>query len=284
MRPPQPPRTRVGDASSVPSAPSSRRVPAPTAVASLDHAAERPQPLPSLQVRLLERTRAARRASLRRIGMVALVASAAVALLWVAFASPLFAFDPTRLTVEDPGGTAENAVVQEFADAYAGVPLPRLDTSGLADRLEGEPGIRTAVVQRVWPRGLVVTLEPRLPAAAVPAEEGMVLFDAEGVRIGVGAPPEGIPVVDVPLGEEDTARTLQAALAVLAALPDELRPQVAGVSATNADSITLTLSDGATVRWGGNAENELKARVLETLRQLPASVYDISTPRRPITR
>lgn len=240
--------------------------------------------LPSLQSRLRERTRAARRALWRRMGLVVLVAALAVTLGWAAFLSPLFALDPAKVTVDAPEGAVDPAVIREVVDSHAAVPLPRLDASALAARLEEEPGIRTVAVERAWPRGLVVTVEPRVPAAAVPAEDGVALFDAEGVRVGVvQSPPEGIPVVDIPLGE-DTPRTLMEALAVLAALPDDLRSQVVDVSARNADSIALVLADGATVRWGGNSENELKASVLATLRQVPAGLYDVSTPRRPITR
>ncbi len=240
--------------------------------------------LPSLQSRLRERTRAARRALWRRMGLVALVAALAVALGWAAFLSPLFALDPAKVTVDAPEGTVDPAVIREVIDSHAAVPLPRLDASALATRLEEEPGIRTVTVERAWPRGLVVTVEPRVAAAAVPAEDGVALFDADGVRVGVvPAPPDGIPVIDIPLGE-DTPRTLMEALAVLAALPDDLRSQVVDVSARNADSIVLVLADGATVRWGGNSDNELKASVLATLRQVPAGLYDVSTPRRPITR
>lgn len=218
------------------------------------------------------------------MGLVALGAALVVVLGWVAFMSPLFALAPERVTVDAPDGTVDLAAIREVTESYAAVPLPRLDVSGLAERLEEAPGIRTVAVERVWPRGLLVSIEPRVAVAAVPAEGGVALFDADGVRVGVvAAPPDGIPLVDVPLGE-DTPRTLLEALAVLAALPDDLRAQVVDLSARNADSIVLVLADGATVRWGGNSENELKASVLATLRQVPATLYDVSTPRRPITR
>ena len=111
---------------------------------------------------------------------------------------------------------------------------------------------------------------------------GILGPDGEGVDLGVvGTAPAGIPVLDIPL-DEDTPRTLGATLAILASLPDELRAEVSGVAARTADQVVLTLN-GAIVRWGGDSENELKASVLATLRQIPAAVYDVSTPRRPIT-
>lgn len=238
--------------------------------------------LPSLQARLGERAAATRRAILRRAGLVALAVAVMVALGWGAFFSSLLALDPTRISVEAPAGTVDLTAVQELAAAQAGTPLPRLGTGALADSIEQVAGVRTATVTRDWPRGLAITVEPRVAAAAVPTEGGFTLVDGEGVDLGVvGTAPAGIPVLDIPL-DENTPRTLGATLAILASLPDELRAEVSGVAARNADQVVLTLN-GAIVRWGGDSENELKASVLATLRQIPAAVYDVSTPRRPIT-
>jgi len=44
------------------------------------------------------------------------------------------------------------------------------------------------------------------------------------------------------------------------------------------------LSSGASVVWGNNQDNALKARVLATLMTTTASIYDVSSPHRPTTR
>lgn len=221
---------------------------------------------------------------LRRTGIIAAAIAVTVALAWTAFGSPLFSLDPHRIAVTARGEGVDLAAAQAIVSESAGVPLPRLRTTAMERRLEELTGVRTALVERAWPRGLTVSLDARVPVVAVPADGGVALFDADGVDLGiVETAPPGIPVMDVPLGS-DTSRTLTAALAVLASLPEDLRGQVTGVAAPAAEQITLTLGDGAVVHWGDNTENDLKASVLATLRQVPASLYDVSTPRRPVTQ
>ena len=54
--------------------------------------------------------------------------------------------------------------------------------------------------------------------------------------------------------------------------------------ALHLESATIELhGDGATVKWGDATESDLKAAVLQTLRQVGASTYDVSAPRSPVT-
>jgi len=169
-----------------------------------------------------------------------------------------------------------------------GTPLPRLDTVELRRAILDVPGVRAAEVVRVWPHGLRVTVVSREPVAAVPAEEGFVLLDVEGVQVGrAGEPPVGLPVISVPVDDED-ARAMTAVLTVLQQLPPELAVQVASASAGSQDTVRLVLTDGAKVEWGSADQNALKARVVQTLRNAEASrgaaVFDVSAPTTPITR
>ena len=50
------------------------------------------------------------------------------------------------------------------------------------------------------------------------------------------------------------------------------------------DSITLTLADGRSVRWGSADESQRKVQVLAILLKQKASVYDVSGPEQPTTR
>jgi cell division protein FtsQ len=143
-------------------------------------------------------------------------------------------------------------------------------------------------IVRVWPHGLDLLLVARDPVAAVPADGGgLVLVDQDGIAVGrTDVPPEGLPVISVPL-DGDT-RAMTAALVVLQQMPPELAAQVAAVAATNRDTVTLTLRDGVVVEWGSAEQSTLKATVLSTLRAAPSSagvkVYDVSAPTLPITR
>ncbi|WP_052436681.1 cell division protein FtsQ/DivIB [Georgenia sp. SUBG003] len=124
-----------------------------------------------------------------------------------------------------------------------------------------------------------------MPVASAPAGGGWVLLDDDGVQVTtVPEAPGDLPEVTVPLSTSDeTAQALDAVLTVLGVLPPDLLGQVAEAGAESADRVTLTLADGATVRWGSAEESELKAEVLLVLRQQPAGVYDVSVPRSPTT-
>lgn len=235
--------------------------------------------------------RAALRRRVRRDRMLAAAAGGALLLLagWLLFGSPVLAFDAEtyELRVDGVGSVVDTAAVTAIVADHDGVPLPRLDTVALRRQVLDVPGVRAASVTRTWPHGLLVSVVARDPVAAVPAADGVVLLDADGVQVGrADGPPEGLPVVDVPL-DGDT-RAMTAVLLVLQQLPDDLAPQVAGASAESQDTVRLTLTDGAVVEWGSADQNALKARVLTTLRAAPSSagvrVFDVSAPTLPITR
>jgi cell division protein FtsQ len=69
-----------------------------------------------------------------------------------------------------------------------------------------------------------------------------------------------------------------AALQVIQSLPADLDGRVRQVSATSAEGVSLSLSDGRTVVWGGTDRGADKARVLATLLRRKADVYDVSSP------
>lgn len=248
---------------------------------------------PVVSARSVERfaERARRRRVLAR-RQVALVVGALVVvggLGWLLLLSPVLALEADTVVVDGAGAVVAVDQVMAAVEPYDGTPLPRLDTVGLRDRVLEVPGVREAKVTREWPHGLTILLVAREPVAAVPAadgQEGFALLDMEGVQVGrVDAAPEGLPVVDVPVGE---ARTLGAVLEVLEQLPADLLAQVAGVSAQTQDTVTMTLRDGVRVDWGSAQDTALKAAVLSALRASPATagatVFDVSAPTLPITR
>jgi len=239
---------------------------------------------PGFLERLAERTRAQRRLAWRKVLLVVGVLAAVSALAWALLASPLLALDVEQVTVSGAGEgtTVPVEAVMDVVAQHEGVPLTRLDTGGLTEQVGAITTVRSVNVTRSWPRGLSVEVTPRVPVAAATAEEGLVLLDVDGVVVGsVAEPPEGLPRVTVPLSGERAGQTLEAVLTVLAQLPEGLRAEVATAGATNPASITLELTDGARVLWGEVSESELKAAVLDVVRERPASVYDVTVPRSP---
>lgn len=236
--------------------------------------------------RLSERTRAERRLRSRTVLIVLACVAGLVALGWALLVSPLLALDPEQVAVTGTGEdtTVPTGDVLALVEQHAGTPLPRLDLEDLRGQVAALPTVFGAEVHRSWPRGLVVDVVPRTPVAAIETDGRVELLDVEGVTVDVlDEVPEGMARVDVPRSGERAPQTLAAVLAVLAELPEPIHAQVAVATAGGPASITLELTDGAEVRWGGPDESALKAAVLEVLREQPAAVYDVTVPRSPTT-
>jgi cell division protein FtsQ len=220
----------------------------------------------------------------RRLLTVLAVAAAVVgALAWVVLGSSLLAVRTVQVDGEAQLSAAE---VVRVAGITEGTPLVRVDTAAAAARVAQLPQVASVEVTRGWPGTVVVTLAERVPVAVVDDGGTHRLVDAGGVVFETitGAAPDGVVPLDVPQpGPEDP--TTRAALGALTALPGSVRDQVTGVAARTADDVTLSLTDGRSVRWGSAARTERKAEVLGALLDQieagaldPADVLDVSTP------
>ncbi|HEY0216765.1 MAG TPA: cell division protein FtsQ/DivIB [Cellulomonas sp.] len=250
--------------------------------------------------RFAERARARRRLAWRQILLTAAGVVVVGALAWLLLLSPVLALDPEQVEVTGAGTVVAVDRVRAVVDEQDGMPLTRLDTAALRTALLDVPGVRDVTVRRTWPHGLAVRLESREPVAAVPESTdvaqqaegatdgadgvGYALVDSEGVQVGrADAPPDGLPVVQVPVGQ---ARILSSTLGVLQSLPEVLLADIAQVSATSQDTVQLVLRDGATVQWGSDQDSALKVAVLQALRAAPETAgsarYDVSAPTMPV--
>jgi len=232
--------------------------------------------------RFAERARARRRAIRRKVAALVAGVAAVAGLGWVAFFSPVLGLDPQQVVVV---GDVPVAQVHAVVARHAGEPLPRLDTAALRSEILAVHGVKDARVVRDWPRGLTVTVTPRVAAAAVVAGDHVLLVDLDGVQLGTGtAAPAGLPLVEV----GDDPRALAAALAVVGALPADLVAQVATISAPTQDTVSLALVDGVEVVWGSAEDSALKVQVVATLRAeqtlTDVTTIDVSAPRRPVVR
>ncbi|WP_277212809.1 cell division protein FtsQ/DivIB [Isoptericola croceus] len=236
--------------------------------------------------RLAERSAMRRHRSWRTVVAVVLVAALVGGAGWVVGWSDLLALESGEVTVSGEGSTVDADAVRALVVAAAGTPLLRVDTAAMQSEILALRGVKDVTVQRSWPRGIDVVLTAREPVAAVPDRGRYVLLDAEGVRVGTRkAAPNSLPVVSVPLDDE-SAGSLRAALAVVAALPAELAVEVEQVSAQTQDDVETVLRDGVSVRWGGQGSLALKVEVVQTLREVAedAGVIDVSSPELPVTR
>lgn len=209
--------------------------------------------------------------------------------VWVLLASPVLGVS----TVQVDGVTTLPAdQVRETAGIEPGTPLLRVDVDAARARIARLPQVASVEVTRGWPHTVVVTVVERVPVAVVGEPGRRSLVDAEGVLFDTvtGTPPAGVVPLEVAdPGPGDPAT--MAALEAVGALPGDLRKDVAAAAATSAEDISLTLTDGTRVRWGGPEYSDRKATALAALLEQfadgalePAATIDVSTPEAVVLR
>lgn len=229
---------------------------------------------PSTERRFARRAWARRWATLRRV-LVALVLVALVAGAgWLVFVSSVLATERVEVTGTH---TVTDHRITRAARVPVGEPLARVDVDRVRRRVEAVPIVARADISRSWPHTLAIGITERTPVAAVSADDGYRLIDAEGVMYRSVPKSRGLPV----LHAGQSPRAAEEAAAVLDSLPHRLVRRVSGVEATTMDSIVLRLRDGRRVAWGSAEQSQLKARVLAALIHRDASVYDVRVPGSP---
>ncbi|TMR20666.1 FtsQ-type POTRA domain-containing protein [Nonomuraea turkmeniaca] len=208
--------------------------------------------------------------------LVLLTAGVVGTAAWLVFFSPVLGVR----SIEIVGNLT---VPSERIKQQAGVadlhPLATVDLAGVQSRVLGIRQLAGAKVDRVWPGTLKIEVVEREPIAAIPAGGKFAVVDKQGVVIEIkSALPPLLPQlkVDRPAAGDPA---MMAALQVIQALPDEVAPKVRQVRAGTAEGVTLELSDGRTVVWGGPDRPKEKGRILASLlKREKATVYDVSSP------
>ncbi|RBY85584.1 cell division protein FtsQ/DivIB [Blastococcus sp. TF02A-30] len=219
----------------------------------------------------------------RRVVQAAAAVVGLIAVVWFLAAGPLLS---VRSIQVDGAELLPAELVRETSGIDQGTPLLRVDVDAATARLAELPQVRSVTVTRGWPDRVVITLVERTPLAAVEQDGGRVLVDGSGVLFDTitGQPPAGVVPLEVAEpgpGDEAT----EAALAAIAALPGDLREQMAGATATGPEDVAFLLLDGTVVRWGSADESDRKAQALAGLVARiesgdlePAGEIDVSAP------
>jgi cell division protein FtsQ len=159
-----------------------------------------------------------------------------------------------------------------------GLPLIRLNTGAVASRVDRITQVQSAQVTRSWPDGVVIAVQERQPALAVPVTGGFDLVDPSGVVVQqVKKQPRRLPRF-IPAGPLPGNPGLRAAASVLRELPRPIARRVTSVTAPTPNAVALHLSRGVTVDWGSPGLAAQKARVLAILMRTHARSYDVSAP------
>ncbi|HYJ67099.1 MAG TPA: FtsQ-type POTRA domain-containing protein [Nocardioidaceae bacterium] len=176
--------------------------------------------------------------------------------------------------------------VRRVAAIEDDTPLARLDLDAVEDRVAELPAVADVDVRRDWPNGVRIVIEEREAVAVVRQDGEYQAMDAEGVLFRTyRRPPHRLPLVRAgQLEERGSEDALHEVASVVGSLDRPIAREVDHVEVASMDAIELVLSNGDEVRWGSSAQSDLKARVLATLLEVDASVYDVSVPEQPTTR
>lgn len=174
-----------------------------------------------------------------------------------------------------------NTVSQEQVltalDVPVSTPLLRVDLDAAAARVAALPRVARVSVDRHYPSGLTVSVTERVPQVYLDKPDGTHLLDDSGADFVIAPPTPGVPELVVP-NPSATDPLTKAALAVVTALPNEVRTQVEQVAPTSPLDVRLRLTDGRTVLWGAPDDLPRKAAVLAALLSQPGKTYDVSSP------
>lgn len=221
--------------------------------------------------RFTQRSRRRRYLWLGGIGAVVLLIGGSV----VAAYSPLFAVE--KVTVVG-ASTLDPAVVEAALSEQVGTPLALVDASEVKAALLAFPLIETYSLEVKPPHDLTLRIVERTPVGVVRSDAGYTLVDAAGVALSTTPDqPPGQPLIDARGGIESDA--FESIGLVVRSLAADVRPALAQVRATTVDDVTLTLTSGVTVMWGGPDDSAIKSRTLSTLMaQNPdARSFDVSS-------
>ncbi|WP_084535255.1 cell division protein FtsQ/DivIB [Nocardia yamanashiensis] len=208
-----------------------------------------------------------------RLGIAAGVV-AVIALGLVAWFTPVISVSTVRVTGLS---TVPEQEVLTALQVPEGLSMLRLDTNAMAERVAALPKVRSARVQRVFPSSVEVTVDERVAVAYFDSPDGTHLLDRDSVEFAIEPPSPSLPklVTEHPGGTDPVT---EAAVAVIAAAPPDLRVLVERIIARSASDIALELRDGRTVLWGGVADSARKAAVVMPVLTQDGKVFDISSP------
>jgi cell division protein FtsQ len=223
------------------------------------------------------------------LAAVAIVAGVAWALLGSRF------LVVRSVQVTGTGPQVSRAQVLAAARIPAGLPLIRVNTAAVAQRVGGIREVQSAQVSRNWPHTVVISVRLRTPVFAVAvARGGYALVDAYGVDVRDSPRrPPGLPLLQLTAGAAGAGGTAgpsslrpvaRAAAAVLHELPPRIARRVAVVRAPTPAEVSLQLGNGAVIVWGDASRSAEKARELALLMRTHARLYDVSAPGTAVTQ
>jgi cell division protein FtsQ len=232
-------------------------------------------------------------ASTDRVRRRALVLTGVVLGTVAAMVSVLFTplLDVDHVRVEGAASPQVDAALRS-SGVEPGARMVEVDLAEVRDALLEVPGVRSATVEREWPSTIRVRLSEEVPLAVVRQGERQVVVSTTGrVLDDVGT--DGLVAVDVERlevvdggqrGERAVPDEVLAAAQTVQRLIPAARQQVAAAQLSASGSLSLVLTDGATIRFGSTEDLPEKLTAAEgVLGQVEPScreVIDVQEPSR----
>jgi cell division protein FtsQ len=183
--------------------------------------------------------------------------------------------------------------VRSAAAIPPGLPLIRVNSAVIAQRIERIRQVQSAQVSRDWPDGVTIAVIERRPVLAVTSGRGFQLIDKYGVVVESSSRrPPALPSLElsavpgsgpVSVPELRGSPAVYAAAVVLHELPRYLARSVVSMQAPSATEVTLRLARGITIVWGGTDRAAQKSRELAVLMRTHARSYNVSAPGTAVT-
>nr|WP_108869706.1 FtsQ-type POTRA domain-containing protein [Tessaracoccus timonensis] len=213
------------------------------------------------------------------LGVGVLVVALAVFLIWLFLLSTTFSAEETVVEGEQ---LLTSDAIKKAAAVPKNVPLARLNTGAIRERVEELPEVRSAEVKVDYPNTVRIQVSERVAVYQLAKDGAFVWIDAEGVEFRAGqARAKSLP--EAKLTRDDT-RIRRDVATVATHIPEAAKKQITLIRAKSVDRIEVSLADRRSIVWGSADESELKSEVLEALLSVDAKVYDVSAPTHPTTK
>ena len=211
----------------------------------------------------------------RRVVLVwgVLLVALLVGLVWLLSWSSPVPIREVKVVGADEESVAQVLAAAELAEGTA---IKDVDVSGIQERVLAIPGVQGVTVELERPWTVAVVVDERFPFAQVKAGDGFEVLDSSGGVIRTSKnQSKKLPVVVA------TPETMTGTLSVLAALPEDLREDVAAAFSAEDGTYSVWLEGGTAVQFGSDAEIPEKAQVVTSLRRIEPKTINVSVPSRP---
>jgi len=184
------------------------------------------------------------------------------------------------------GGPDAARIRALLAEAAREMTTLHVRTDQLHAAVSGYPIVKGLRVERDLPNGLRIIVQEHVPVAAVVVDGARTAVAGDGLLLP-GTSVAGLPLVPAAAaaGERIADRRARAAIAALAAAPEELRARVAYAGVSRTEGLVLELRDGPTLRFGDRSRLAAKwaaaAAVLADPTSVGATYIDVRYPERP---